>query len=286
LQATLTVLYQESLQTSSGLDIAGDGMTKTQQVRSFLTLIFIGVAWHTPVCAQATQAPAASSAANLDVRAIRALLVAQRETTLVSQIVGRVDNIYGDLGSSFRAGATLIQFDCSEYNARLKMADAEFNAAQQSHEGKIRLQGLNAAGEIEVATAAAQMEKAKAQIELTKTQIRQCKVEAPFAGRIVKMNVRQHQGVNVGQPMLEIISAGPPKIKLNAPSKWLSWLKPGVIFELQVDETGQYYQASVTSLNGKVDPVSQSIEIEGRVISPNANLLAGMSGNARFPTTR
>jgi membrane fusion protein, multidrug efflux system len=257
-------------------------MTKTQQLKTLFSLFFM--------CCATGIAPVALSAeptgVNPDARAIRALLVAQRETTLVSQIVGRIDNLYGDLGSSFKSGATLIQFDCSEFNARLKMADAEFNAAQQAHEGKIRLQGLNAAGELEVATAASAMEKAKAQIELTRTQIRQCKVEAPFSGRIVKMNVRQHQGVNVGQPMLEIISAGAPKVKLNAPSKWLAWLRPGVTFELQVDETGKYYQAVVSSLNGKVDAVSQSIEIEGRVISPHSDLLAGMSGNARFPTTK
>jgi membrane fusion protein, multidrug efflux system len=269
-------------------------MTKRQQKKTLLAL-FLTCSLMSQTCNGFAQSvvpkqpagqAAASSDVNLDARAIRALLVAQRETTLVSQIVGRIDRINGDLGATFREGATLIQFDCSEFNARLKMADAEFNAAQQTHEGKIRLQGLNAAGEIEVATAAAAMEKAKAQIELTKTQIRQCRVEAPFAGRIVKMNVKQHQGVNVGQAMLEIISAGPPKVKLNAPSKWLAWLKPGVLFELQVDETGKYYQAVVTALNGRVDAVSQSIEIEARVSGPHPELLAGMSGYARFPTTK
>ena len=84
--------------------------------------------------------------------------------------------------------------------------------------------------------------------------------------------------------MLEIVSAGAPKVRLNAPSKWLSWLKPGVIFELQVDETGLFYSASVVSLNGKVDAASQSIEIEGRVNGNYPDLLPGMSGNARFPT--
>ncbi len=267
-------------------------MTKRQQLAYYFSIFLVTFGVWQPGNSQA-QAPAqasaqvpAQSSVNLDARAVRALLVPQRETILVSQIVGRIDRLDGDLGSSFRQGATLVYFDCSEYQARLKMADAEFGAAAQAHEGKIRLQGLNAAGEIEVATAAAAMEKAKAQIELTKTQIRQCRVDAPFAGRIVKMNVKQHQGVNVGQPMLEIISAGPPKIKLNAPSKWLTWLKPGLIFELQVDETGKYYQAVVTSLNGRVDAVSQSIEIEGRVNGPQADLLPGMSGNARFPVTR
>lgn len=260
-------------------------MSKKQHKRSFLTFSFFCiVSLGSSFNVAAQQAAVASG--NSETGAIRALLVAQRETTLVSQIVGRIDRINGDLGSSFRQGATLIQFDCSEFAARLKMADAEFNSAKQNHEGKIRLQGLNAAGELEVATAAAMMEKAKAQIELTKTQINQCRVEAPFAGRIVKMNVKQHQGVNIGQSMLEIVSAGAPKIRLNAPSKWLSWLKPGVLFELQVDETGKFYPAVVAALNGKVDASSQSIEIEARVNGNHPELLPGMSGNARFPTVR
>ena len=219
---------------------------------------------------------------SIDVQGSRALLVASRETILVSPMVGRIERIHGDMGSYFRQGATLVEFDCKEFHAKLRMAEAEYNAAQQGHEGKLRLQGLEAAGELEVATAAAMMEKAKAQIELNKIQIQQCKIEAPFAGRIVKMAVKQHQGVNVGQSMLEVVSAGMPKVRVNAPSKWLVWLRPGMQFQLHIDETGKTYTAEVASLNGRVDAASQSIEIEARLKGNNPELLAGMSGNARF----
>lgn len=216
----------------------------------------------------------------------RVLLIPQRETTLVAQILARVDRLGGELGSAFREGQPLVEFDCVEHQARLKMSDAEFNSAREQLDAKKRLQKLDAAGEVEVALAAAAVEKARAQTDLSKAQLRQCTVYAPFAGRIVKLHVRQYQGVNVGQPLMEIVSSGPLKVRLNAPSKWLSWVKPGTAFEVRIDETGRSYPAVVSAINGRVDAVSQSVEIEGRVNGAYADLLAGMSGIARFAQAR
>ncbi|MDX1375569.1 MAG: HlyD family efflux transporter periplasmic adaptor subunit, partial [Burkholderiales bacterium] len=107
-------------------------------------------------------------------------------------------------------------------------------------------------------------------------------VSAPFAGRAVKVHVKPHQGVNAGQPLVEIVSEGPFKLRLNVPSKWLAWLKPGTPFEVTIDETGQTYAASVTTINARVDAASQSVELEGRITERSDRLLAGMSGTARF----
>ena len=164
------------------------------------------------------------------------------------------------------------------------MARAEFNSAQQQHQAKIRLQGLSAAGEVEVSLAAAAVAKAGAQVDLSNAQLAQCTVAAPFPGRISKLHVREYQGVNVGQPLLEIVSAGPLRVKLNAPSKWLAWLTPGTTFDVRVDETGKSYPARVSAINSRVDAVSQTIEVQGKVLEDHAELLAGMSGNARFAT--
>ena len=229
----------------------------------------------------ALPAPAPSGAGSSE-PALRVLLIPQRETTVVSQIVGQINRLGGELGHSFAQGAPLVVFDCGELDARLKMAEAELSTARQQHEAKLRLQGLNAAGEVEVALAASAVEKASAQIELSKAQMRQCVLPAPFGGRIVRLHVRQFQGVNIGQPLMDIVSGGPLKVKLNAPSKWLAWLKPGTRFDIRIDETGRVYPAVVSAINGRVDAVSQSVELEGRVGGTYAELLAGMSGNARF----
>ena len=82
--------------------------------------------------------------------------------------------------------------------------------------------------------------------------------------------------------MLEIVSDGPLKIRLNVPAKWLSWLKVGTGFEIDIDETGKRYAARVSALNGRVDAVSQTIELEGTITQGGPELLPGMSGSARF----
>ncbi len=237
--------------------------------------------------AQGAGAPAAGGSADASLEnAPRVLLIPQKETTLVSQILARVDRLGGDLGSTFREGQPLVEFDCGEHQARMKMSEAELNSARETLEAKKRLQKLDAAGEVEVALANAAVEKARAQTELSKAQLKQCAVYAPWAGRIVKLHVKQFQGVNVGQPLMEIVSAGPLKVRLNAPSKWLAWLKPGTAFEVRIDETGRTYSAAVSAINGRVDAVSQSVEIEGRINGAYPELLAGMSGTARFAQAR
>jgi RND family efflux transporter MFP subunit len=213
---------------------------------------------------------------------IRVLLAPAVETTLVSPMLGRIRNVNVSLGSGFQKGRTLIDFDCQEQGARLNMAQAELVAARENHEAKLRLQGLQSAGEVEVNLAAAAVDKARAQLELYRTQAGQCTVAAPFSGRAVKIHVKSFQGVNAGQPLVEIVSAGQLKLRLNVPSKWLAWMRPGTPFEVAIDENGKSYKARVTAVNARVDAASQSIEVEGAIDNNAGELLAGMSGSARF----
>ena len=47
---------------------------------------------------------------------------------------------------------------------------------------------------------------------------------------------------------------------------------------MTLNETNKSYQAEITRLGGKVDPVSQTIKVYGRIIDKAAELLPGMSG--------
>ena len=212
----------------------------------------------------------------------RVLLVPQRETTIVAQMVGTVARLGGSLGAPLRAGAELVRFQCAEPQARLAMYRAELTSAEEQYAAKQRLRSLSAAGEVEVALARAAVEKARAQVGLGQAQVGPCVIAAPFPGRIARLHVREHQGVNIGQPLVDLVSDGPLEVRLNAPSRWLAWLRRGTPFTIEIDETGRSYPAVLTAINARVDPASQSVEIEGRVEGRFAELLAGMSGNARF----
>ncbi|TWC13382.1 RND family efflux transporter MFP subunit [Pseudomonas sp. SJZ085] len=216
---------------------------------------------------------------------VRVLLVADQETTLASQLVGRVRAVNASLGSSFRKGDVLVSFDCDEQTARLKMAQADLSSAREAHDAKLRLQGLQSAGEVEVSLAASAAEKAAAQVAQYRAQQQQCTVLAPFDGRVVKVQVKAFQGVNLGQPLLDIISNGPLKMRVNVPSRWLAWLQPDQTFQVDLGETGKRYPAKVKAINAQVDAVSQTIELEGVIEGQPKDLLAGMSGTALFEAT-
>ena len=234
----------------------------------------------TPAAAPTVVKPAAAPVA--DANAIRVLLAPEVETTLVAQMAGRIEVLNASLGQPVVKGKLLVGIECGESQARLRMAEAELAAARDTLTGKTGLKQLNAAGDLEVSTAQAAVDKAKGAVSLGRSQVAYCSLNAPFNGRIARIYAKQHQGVNVGAPLLDLVSDGPLKLRLNVPSNYLRQLKVGTSFDVAINETGKSYPAKVTAINARVDAVAQTVELEARIAGQAPDLLAGMSGIARF----
>jgi len=217
-----------------------------------------------------------------DPNAIRILLSPQLETVLVSQMMGHISELDASLGAEVKKGQTLIAFDCAEANARMRIAQAERDSAKENMAVKNNLLRLDAAGAFEVAIARAELRRADSTVELNRAQMQHCKVQAPFAGRVVKVHVKPFQGVNSGETLLELVSSGPLKIRLNVPSTLLRDVQLGSPFTVDINETGRSYAAKITAINARIDAVSHSVEMEGHLDEVIAELLPGMSGVARF----
>jgi membrane fusion protein, multidrug efflux system len=211
---------------------------------------------------------------------VRVLLVPEKETTISSTMAARIVTFNGALGRNFKTGDILVAFDCEEAQARAEMSKAELAGAIEQHEAKVKMQGLEQASDVEVALAASASNKAKAQLNLNQAQVSQCKIYAPWSGRVAKAIVKNNMTVTPGQPLMELVNNGPLKLKLNVPSKLLARIKAGSQFSVTIDETGQTYPAVISAINSRVDPVSQTVEIEAKLTKSYRELLAGMSGTA------
>ena len=229
-------------------------------------------------------APAPAPAAVSE--SVRVLVLPAGETVLASPVPGRIAQLHVGLGIPFKQGSVLVSMDCDEPRARLAMSNADKAAATDQYEAKLRMQGLEQASDVEVALAASAVAKAKAQVDLYQFQISQCSIRAPWDGRTAKLHVRSHMSVSAGQPLLDLVRSGLLLMKLNVPSNWISTLKMGHVFDVVIDETGQTYQAKVHRINGRVDPVSQTIELEASMMKSYPDLLPGMSGVAKFTGMR
>ena len=223
-------------------------------------------------------------ASALEQRDISVLVVAGDETTLSSQMAGKIKKIHFGLGDAVAAGALLVEFDCAEQDSQMQSAEAEYRGARETHLTKLRLQALGAAGELEVTVAAAAADKAKSQVTYRESQSAYCKLNAPFAGRIAKTRVKVAESIPVGQSMLDIVNPGSMKAQLFVPASWAYWLRPGVQFQVRTSGDGKSYAARISKLNSRVEGVSQSLELEGRFEGATQGLLPGMVGTAIFPT--
>ena len=213
---------------------------------------------------------------------IRALLTPLVESTLSSQIAGRIEKIHARNGERFNQGDHLIEFDCTIQKAQLQKARSELLAIRKRYEANLKLQEYKSIGDLEVAISAAEVEKARAEYALVKAQVDMCIIDAPFTGRVIKRLAQPYESVNQGEPLIEILDDSELKVELYVPSKWLLWLKQDTEFTVRIDETGKTYPAHMTALGARVDAVSQSIEITAVISGSHPELLAGMSGEARF----
>ena len=234
-------------------------------------------------------APAARAVATSNAQAaapVRFLVVASQESILSAAVPGRFAKVPVSLGDTVRSGQLLAAFDCNEVQARRDAARAEAESARVQYEAKLKLQGLQSAAEVEVELAAANVNKAQSQIRIFDAQLQQCAFTAPFAGKVARVHVKVGQGVNPGAPVVELVGNGPLKARLNVPSQWLAWLKPGDRLEGTVDETSSACVLKVTRVSGRVDAVSQTVEIEAELASAAGTVLPGMSGQVRTPAAR
>ncbi len=205
---------------------------------------------------------------------------AEAEAVISSPIVGLIQSMPSRLGQRFEKGEPILRFECTEHEAKAQIAQAELSGAQENLEAKIRLKALEAASELEVTLAAAQVAKAEGQLRLSQYQVAQCVLVAPFSGFVVRIMGKAFQTTNVGQPLLELISAGVPKLRVSASSRLFKRFAVGTNLRVRIDETGQTYSAKVTLINARIDPVNQTFEMEARVEGAARDLLPGMSGTA------
>ena len=228
--------------------------------------------------AEAPKTPAKSANEN----EVAALIVAGEETTLSSQMTGRISRIAVGLGDHVQKGSILLQFDCAEQKAQLDTADAEYRGARETHLARLRLQALGAAGELEVTVAAAAADKARAQVAVRKSQMAYCAVHSPFQGNVARLRVKPSESVNVGQALVDLVNPASLKAQMFVPAGWIQWLRPGVALLINVRETGQAFKAHVSKVNARVDGVSQQLEVEARIDKGQGRLLPGMVGSAVF----
>jgi membrane fusion protein, multidrug efflux system len=210
----------------------------------------------------------------------RGLVRAVHEATIAGELQARITQIPLREGEAFRKGDLLIDFDCDRPKAEWKAAEAERLGASAAHENARRLAEYRAAGAHDVQIARAALEKAAASVEAIAVRLKQCRIFAPFDGRIAELPVREHEMPQAGQPLMRIVSDSRLEIDMIVPARWLRWLKGGEPFDFAPEDSDATINGQVLRINAAIDPVSQTIKVVGTLKAGSA--LPGQGGMVRF----
>ncbi len=218
---------------------------------------------------------------------VRGLIKPVQKATLSSQIAARITSMPFRPGDKFKKGDLLVNFDCAFYLADLASADATYNSKKKIFENNRQMLALNAMSEIDVSISESDVEIAQAERRMRAIRVEQCKIRAPYNGRVIEVLANEHETVPADKELLSVLNDQELEIELIVPSNWLNWLRTDQAFSFHVDETGREFSANISKIGAVVDPVSQTVKLTGSFENDSDQVLAGMSGTARFsgPTT-
>lgn len=227
-------------------------------------------------------AAAANPPAQLPDTSVRGVVRPVDQAAISGDLAARVTELPLKEGQAFRKGDLLVAFDCRRHKSEAQAAEAAHREARIALESQVYLQRNQAGSRYDIETSKARADKAGAEAESLAVRLDQCRITAPFNGRIAELGVNVHETPAPGKPFLTVINDSTLEVELIVPSSWLGWLKQGTAFAFVVDETAGRYSSHVARVGAAVDPVSQTIKVVGRLDNPDGRVMAGMSGSASF----
>lgn len=213
---------------------------------------------------------------------VRGVVKAEKQAMISSELVAQVKSLPFKDGQSFRAGDTILEFDCRRYLADLRAAEAEVETARVKVDTNKALKRHNAVGAEELEIAIAKFNQAVATRESLSVRTDQCVIKAPFDGRVVERKIFEYEMPEAGAPLIKIVKDGNLELDLIVPSHWLVWLRSNQVFTFKVDEIGSILSAEVLYVGAVIDPISKTAIVTAKLLDAGQAVRPGMSGTAHF----
>ena len=229
-----------------------------------------------------------------DVLEVPASLQGVRSAVLIPKSFGRVAEVHVRIGDRVKKGQLLISIDPSDYEQGVMEASATYRlASAQSTQANVTYKRFLALFEQSVVTksqfeevevglklAKEQKNRAKVGLKIAEQRLADAKLVAPFDGVIVARNIETGEllGGAIQQPPLMIADLS-RVVAVGAISETsVANIKIGQVIDVKVPAfRGQKFSAKIEKINGAVDPILRTVQVEATIDNGNGLLKHGMS---------
>ncbi len=217
-----------------------------------------------------------------DTLSIEAVLVPRQVTVVSSSQDGRIAKVHVDQGDRFKKGDILIEYDCADLEAEASIAEMQKNLTAKKTSGGEELFKLDIISDVDRMGIQVEDKQASARVKLYDARIDHCQIKAEFDGHVSNRLANPGEYTRTDRVLMEVASDEPLQAEFLVPSKWLRWVNTGAPLNITINETEATYPAKISRIYGKVDPVSQSVQMIALLDSYKDALLPGMSGQAKL----
>lgn len=159
--------------------------------------------------------------------------------------------------------ASLVDLENARRDVRTAEADCELVAATSAKA---------------LFTAQREVAAARGRLAVAADELEACTIVAPYAGRVARLRISEHELVDRGTPIIEVVDDHVLRAKLLLPSALFRSVQLGQAMKLTVSETGREAVAKVSHIAAVLDPASATFEVYAEVDNADGALRAGMNG--------
>jgi membrane fusion protein, multidrug efflux system len=202
---------------------------------------------------------------------------AENGINLMAEIAGPVREMLPASGAEVAAGDLIVRLDTSSEEAQLRAAEAQSALAKISAERLRKLRADNTASPAELDQAEAVLKQFEASVENLHTVIAKKNIRAPFAGRLGIWQVNLGQFVEMGKPIIALVSLAPLFVDFSLPQQQLARLATGQQVRVTADTyPDKIFAGELVAINPDLNAVTRSVGIRAKFANAEKLLRPGM----------
>jgi len=190
---------------------------------------------------------------------------------------GIVSEITFNEGQQVEKGKPLVILDETKFATAVNEAEAQFKLSQTSFDRARQLFHDKLISQQEYDQASATFSVSEAILELRRRQLRDARVNAPFAGTVGARPISPGQVITRDTTLTWLVDLDPVKVEVKVPEKYLGQLKTGQTLEFKVAAfPGESFRGEIYFISPQLDENTRTALVKARIPNPGGQLKGGM----------
>lgn len=211
------------------------------------------------------------------------LVEAVQQTTVATQIAGRVLEVRADAGQRVAKGDVLMRIDAREAAEGTRAAEAQFANAKLTYEWQKQLKEQKFVSQAAVDKAKADYDAAAANRSAAGASQSHATIVAPISGVIARRHAELGDLATPGKPLFTLYEPGALRVTASVPQYRLTEMRGVKTARVEFPELGKWVDATAVHLLPTVDPATHSAQVRV-TLPPQTEATPGMFARVHFVT--